>query len=308
MTPSGFDGTAERDRAAVEVRLRALVDALASHHDGIREAIAYALLGAGKRLRPLLCLWTHDVFAREGGAATRGAVLDAACAIECVHTYSLVHDDLPCMDDDDLRRGRASLHRRFDEATAVLTGDALLSLGFEIVARIDSRGVTPAAALDAIRVLAAAAGTGGLITGQALDLGATAPPAGGGSLALVERIHEFKTARLIAASMEVGAALAAQAPGTASDVRTRVRSAGLLAGSAFQIVDDLLDLDGDAKTLGKTPGKDVDHGKVTYPSVAGKAQALEAVRDRIAKALALIPEAAGTPLAALVAYVAERRS
>jgi len=124
----------------------------------------------------------------------------------------------------------------------------------------------------------------------------------------VERIHEFKTARLIAASMEIGVLLAESAPLAASKTRSRVREAGLLAGSAFQIVDDLLDLDGDAETLGKTPQKDVKHGKLTFPSTAGRAAASAAVENRIAQALACLPEAAGTPLAALITYVGERRS
>jgi geranylgeranyl pyrophosphate synthase len=305
MTTSDFERAAERDRAAVEVRLRDLLDARAAHHVRIHEALGYALLGAGKRVRPLLCLWTHDAFAPDLGADTRPAALDAACALECVHTYSLVHDDLPCMDDDDLRRGKPSLHRRFDEATAVLAGDALLTLAFDVLSGLD-RQVTAALALDAVKILAAAAGTGGLISGQALDLEATDAPAGPESVARVDSIHEFKTARLIAAAMEIGVLLAQ--PRSVADVRVRVRAAGLVAGGAFQIVDDLLDLDGDAHTLGKTPRKDVTHGKLTYPAVAGKAAANAAAGERIARALASLPEAAGTPLAALISYLAERRS
>jgi geranylgeranyl pyrophosphate synthase len=304
MTSSDFERAAQRDRAAVEARLRELLDTRAAHHDRVREALGYALLGAGKRVRPLLCLWTYDVFAPHSEAHARDDVLDAACALECVHTYSLIHDDLPCMDDDDLRRGKPSLHRRFDEATAVLAGDALLSLSFEILAGLER--VAAPVAVEAVGILAAAVGTGGLITGQALDLAATDDPRDPDSVARVERIHEFKTARLIAAAMEIGALLA-EKPSLAA-TRARVREAGLLAGSAFQIVDDLLDLDGDAKTLGKTPRKDVAHGKLTYPAVAGRAAASAAAEDRVARALACLPEAAGTPLAALIAYVTERRS
>lgn len=299
MTTSPFETALARDRAAIDARLRALVETHAAQHAGIAEAIRYALFGGGKRVRPLLCLWTHDVFARS--TATRAMAMDAACAVECVHAYSLVHDDLPCMDDDDLRRGQPTLHRRFDEATAVLTGDALLSLAFEIAATLEAE---PTLALEAVRVLAQAAGTGGLITGQALDLEHTGQ-AESGEVALVERIHEFKTARLIAAAMELGALSAVGAP---SDARERVRRAGLWIGSAFQIVDDLLDERGDVETIGKTPGKDRERGKLTFPAAAGTPAALQAARDRIARALSELPEAAATPLAALVGFVAERRS
>ncbi|HEU4928665.1 MAG TPA: polyprenyl synthetase family protein, partial [Candidatus Krumholzibacteria bacterium] len=205
------------------------------------------------------------------------------------------------MDDDDLRRGRPSLHRRFDEATAVLTGDALLTLSFELLSRID---LPPAVALETVRVLSAAAGTAGLISGQALDLEYTGK-ADTGRVDIVERIHERKTARLIAAAMEMGAIVAQ--PGDAAS-RERARRAGLLAGSAFQIVDDVLDMTGDAATLGKTPGKDRETGKPTYAAAVGTAAALETARDRIARALRELPEAAGTPLAGLFGFLAERRS
>ena len=303
-TSFDFERAMAVDREEIDRRLGAIVDARASQHATIHEAIRYALLGGGKRVRPLLCLWTHDVFARPPGAPTRAAALDAACALECVHTYSLAHDDLPCMDDDDLRRGKASLHRRFDEATAVLTGDALLTMAFEILSSIEApAGV----ALDAVRVLASAAGTGGLITGQALDLEHTGSSAHE-PLALVERIHEFKTARLIAASMEMGAVLAWNGDVPAGDARARVQRAGLFAGSAFQIVDDLLDVQGDAATLGKTPRKDAARGKLTYPAAAGIAATRQAARERTEKARGCLPEAASAPLLALIGFVAERRS
>ncbi|HXV13209.1 MAG TPA: polyprenyl synthetase family protein [Candidatus Krumholzibacteria bacterium] len=304
MTPGDFESALARDRDLVEARLRAIVEERASHHAGIAEAIRYALLGGGKRLRPLLCLWTHDVFAGPARARTRATALDAACAVECVHAYSLAHDDLPCMDDDDLRRGKPSLHRRFDEATAVLTGDALLTLAFDVLANLDA---APAVALDAVRVLASAAGTGGLVTGQALDLEHTGRD-DDRALALVERIHEFKTARLFAAALEIGAVAAWDGRVPDGDARERVRRAGHQAGSAFQIVDDLLDIEGDAATLGKTPRKDVARGKLTFPAVAGRGAAGQAAHDRIASALGTLPEAGGTPLASLIALVETRRS
>lgn len=302
MTSSpDYERALARDRAAIDARLEAIARARAADHLQIGEALQYALAGGGKRIRPLLCVWTHDIFATGENARSRAAAVDAACAIECVHTYSLVHDDLPCMDDDDLRRGRQSLHRRFDEATAVLAGDALLTLAFELLAALE---LPPALALDTVRVLSAAAGTGGLISGQALDLESTGKQDTAG-VEVVERIHERKTARLIAASMEIGAIVAQPGDETA---RERARRAGLFAGSAFQIVDDVLDMTGDAATLGKTPGKDRAAGKPTYAAAVGPAAALETAHARIASALRELPEAAGTPLAGLFHFLAERRS
>jgi len=299
MTDHDLADLMERDRDAVETRCTELLDRYAAGHARMREAMGYSLLGGGKRLRPLLCLWTADL----AGGGNRDAALDAACAIECVHTYSLVHDDLPCMDDDDMRRGKPSSHRRFDEATAVLTGDALLTLAFDILAGVAEgrEGVGPGTALEAIAVLASAAGTGGLITGQALDL----DPDLRGGLAEVTRIHENKTARLISAAMEIGAVMG----GAGLEFRARVSEAGRLSGLAFQIVDDLLDLEMDEETLGKTPGKDVKTGKLTWPAVAGAAQArAEASRLLEAALDALPPGGREGALGTLLRRLVERRA
>jgi geranylgeranyl pyrophosphate synthase len=291
-----IDVAARADREAVERRLDELVGALTGAHAPMQEAIRYAVLGGGKRVRPLLCLWTHDAVSGHH----RPAALDAGCAVECVHAYSLVHDDLPCMDDDDVRRGKPSAHRRFGEATAVLLGDGLQALAFEILATLPERhaGVTADVTLSAVAALASAAGTRGLITGQALDL---APPAR--NLEAVSRIHEHKTARLIAAAMEIGAVVA----GAGGDERGRALEAGLLAGRAFQIVDDLLDVEGRPETLGKTPGKDAKGGKLTYPAVAGPAAARKEARDLARRARALLPTgAAEAPLGLLIDFMVER--
>jgi geranylgeranyl diphosphate synthase type II len=248
------------DRASVEKTLGDLIEQLAAEHAGMREAVTYSLLGGGKRLRPILCLWTHDLV----GGTRRDVALDAACAIECIHTYSLIHDDLPCMDDDDYRRGKESSHKKFGEATAVLAGDALLTLAFQVISTIPERrpGANVEDVLEMSRVLAYVAGTGGLITGQALDLAGSARS---GDLEAVKRIHENKTARLIAGAMEIGAVVG----GARSEDRERIKSAGTLAGAAFQIADDILDCVKDRDTLGKTPGKDALAEKLTYPSVVG---------------------------------------
>jgi geranylgeranyl diphosphate synthase type II len=292
---SDFERLARADREAVEARLDALTGALASHHEGMRDAIRYSLLGGGKRVRPLLCLWTHDVMS----GRERDAALDAACAIECVHTYSLVHDDLPCMDDDDFRRGRASAHRRFGEAVAVLAGDGLLNLAYEILATLGERhGVRAEVVLAATAALARAAGTAGLISGQAMDLSPPEPR----DAAVVDAIHERKTARLIAAAMEMGALFALAPP----DATRRARAAGLEAGRAFQITDDLLDLEVKQESLGKTPGKDVDRGKLTLPAVVGVEAARARARALAEAALAALPEARGTPLDELIHHLVER--
>lgn len=292
---SELDHLASSDRSAVEARLSGLVDALASDHAGMRDAIRYTLLGGGKRMRPLFCLWTHDAL----NGANRDAALDAACALECVHTYSLVHDDLPCMDDDDFRRGRPSAHRRFGEAIAVLTGDALLTLAFEILVTIPSRyALLPELALAATATVSHAAGTAGLISGQALDLDPPLPR----DDAVVGEIHMRKTAALIAASMETGAIAA----GAGDVMRARARRAGSEAGLAFQIIDDVLDIEGAQETLGKTPGKDVDRGKLTLPSVIGIDAARARALRHVEAALAAFPPAGESPLALLLRHVVER--
>jgi geranylgeranyl diphosphate synthase type II len=292
---SDLDRLARADRAAVEARLGELVDALAGHHPGMREAVRYSLLGGGKRIRPLLCLWTHDALA----GSARAACLDAACALECIHTYSLVHDDLPCMDNDDFRRGQPSSHRRFGEAVAVLAGDALLTLAFDVATSLSERhAVAPASSLAAASVLARAAGTDGLIGGQAMDLSPPSPRDAG----VVDAIHARKTARLIAASLETGAILA----GAGREVRERVHAAGMAAGRAFQIADDILDIEGAQETLGKTPGKDVHDGKLTLPSVVGMEASHARAREYMEAALAGLPGVEGGPLGTLIRHLVDR--
>jgi geranylgeranyl diphosphate synthase type II len=288
------------DVDAIERRCGELVDALASHHPLMREAIRYSLLGGGKRLRGVLTLWTHDFV----GGAAREAALDGACAVECVHAYSLVHDDLPCMDDDDFRRGKPSCHARFGEATAVLTGDALLTLAFDILSTVPARHRVVGAdvALGAIAALASASGTGGLIGGQALDLEAEGRE--GAVVGDVERIHASKTGRLIAAAMELGARIGGAPP----EVCGRIREVGLLSGKAFQIVDDLLDLEADKETLGKTPGKDVKRDKLTYPSVAGVERSRSEAAELASRARSELAGLGGDPrrLHSAIEFIVER--
>ena len=223
----------------------------------------YAMLGGGKRLRPVLVLAAADLFPSGPGSPDP---LPAAVAVECIHTYSLVHDDLPCMDNDDLRRGRPTTHKAFDEATALLAGDALLTEAFALLSR--HYAGNPAVALSLTRELSQAAGSSHLIGGQMADLlaerEATATPAG------LEFIHRSKTAAVIEAAVVMGGICR----GAGSPQIASLRNSGRNLGMAFQIVDDILDATSDSATLGKTAGKDARAGKATYVGVHG----LEAAR------------------------------
>jgi geranylgeranyl diphosphate synthase, type II len=233
-------------------------------------AMRYSVLGGGKRLRPILCLMAAEAC---GGA--REAALPAACALEMIHTYSLIHDDLPAMDDDDLRRGRSTCHRAFDEATAILAGDGLLTLAFEVVAREVRPGT---AAVRCVQILAESAGPTGMVAGQMADLQAEgrtemksqgrlggSPVETAATLTALESIHRRKTGALLRAPLRMGAVIAA-APETCIEALDRY---GKAVGLAFQIVDDLLDVQGDETKLGKRVGKDSELGKWTYPRFLG---------------------------------------
>jgi geranylgeranyl pyrophosphate synthase len=239
----------------------------------LHEAMRYAMAPGGKRLRPVLVL----AAARLQGALPADA-MPAAVAAECVHAYSLVHDDLPCMDDDDLRRGRPTVHRAFDEATAVLAGDALLAQAFLILS--ESYAANPALAAALVREMAAAAGSRRLVGGQMEDLLAErGGPTGAPELLY---IHLGKTAAMIEACLAMGG-LCAGAPDAVVGV---LRAAGRDLGLAFQIVDDLLDATSDTATLGKTAGKDARAGRATFVSVHGAEGARRAAGQHSAAALA----------------------
>jgi len=284
----------ERFRAAVEAALDGYLPPETGPFARLNAAMRYSVFAGGKRLRPALTLECCEV---AGGAAEDA--MPCACAVEMIHTYSLIHDDLPAMDDDDLRRGRPSCHRRFDEATAILAGDALLALAFETAARTGADAV----AREVVRTLAAAAGPGCLVGGQMLDM-AGCDDAG---IETVEATHEHKTADLIAASCRVGALAARGGP---DDAVASLEEYGRALGLAFQIADDVLDVTSTAEELGKTPGKDVAAGKATYPAVVGldaaRARADELAAEAVAH-LARFGEAAGT-LRELARFVVERRS
>ncbi|MDF3056486.1 MAG: farnesyl-diphosphate synthase [Rariglobus sp.] len=242
----------------VETALDQLVPAYAGTQPGpvrIHEAMRYSVQAGGKRLRPVLTLSAAALFRPHAPA------LPAAVAIECVHTYSLVHDDLPCMDNDDLRRGRPTAHRQFDEATALLAGDGLLTHAFLILST--HYGADPLLATALVRELADAAGSARLIGGQMQDL--LAEKKTDATAAELDFIHLNKTAAMLEASLVMGGRIG----GADDSTLAHLRAAGRHLGLAFQIVDDVLDATADSKTLGKTAGKDARSGKTTYASLHG---------------------------------------
>ena len=263
----------------------------------LREAMRYSTLGGGKRLRPALVYLTGE---------SLGATLidlDApAAAVELIHVYSLVHDDLPAMDDDDLRRGRPTCHRAYDEATAILVGDALQALAFSVLADDSLGNIAPATRLSMIRTLAQAAGTAGMAGGQAVDLAAVGQTL---SVDAVENMHRRKTGALIKGSVLLGAIGAGIDSG--ADFHA-LQLFGDEIGLAFQIQDDILDVEGDAAVLGKTTGADAALSKPTYPSTVGLPAARDrarSLRDRAVAALSPLGPRS-TPLVELAQFVVSR--
>ncbi len=266
----------------------------------IHKAVRYAVFGKGKRLRPALAL--AAAAACGAGDEEQAALLPAAAALELIHTYSLVHDDLPALDNDDLRRGRPTTHKVFGEAMAILAGDALLTIGLEWLGRFpegDAHALRRSRALGAV---ADAIGTRGMIGGQVEDLEATA--AVGGDADRLAFIHRAKTGRLITASLLVGAIHA----GADADRLAIVAAYGDSLGLSFQIADDILDVTGTPESLGKSAGKDAAQGKLTYPGLFGLDEArarLDQERERAVTLAAKIETGSGV-LASLAALVADR--
>ncbi len=285
-------------RALIDRALDRWLPAATGFSAPVKEAMRYSVGAGGKRIRPILIL--------AGGQAVRANehhLLPAACAMECLHTYSLIHDDLPAMDNDDLRRGKPTCHRIFGEALAILAGDALLTLAFELMTRPElTSGIHPERINRAVFVLAKAAGENGMVGGQAADIlneGKTVEPQ------VLNYIHYHKTAALLGASVEIGAILGG---GHEEDI-IRLRRYGQTLGLAFQIKDDILDIEGDQEIIGKPIGSDERQKKVTYPSVFGietaKAKALELLREAISLLDPFDHEA--EPLRAIARYVIDRK-
>ncbi len=263
----------------------------------ILQAMRYSLFAGGKRLRPILCLAAAEAV---GGESPR--VMFCACALEMIHTYSLVHDDLPAMDDDDYRRGVPTNHKVFGEGLAVLAGDGLLTQAMVLLTtHAHVASIEPGRVLSASHAIMRAAGYEGMVGGQAADLLAERQEP---DLATVQMIHAKKTGALITASVQAGALLAG---GDEQQVQTLVRY-GRRVGLAFQIADDLLNLSGDAQELGKATGSDEARGKMTYPAVLGPAQARQAGLQLVEEAMALAAGLgqAAWPLVELARYIMQR--
>lgn len=261
----------EKDRAAVDAALKRLLPAEGTPPPSIHQAMRYSVFAGGKRVRPVLCLESARLFSPE-----QDAILPVACSLEFIHTYSLIHDDLPALDNDDLRRGKPTCHKKFGEAIAILAGDALLTLAFETLAKAPFEKTRRA---DVIAEVAAAAGTvRGMVGGQVADLEAERKPA---TAETVEYIHRSKTAALIRASIVAGAI----AGGAASADVERLQNFGENIGWAFQVVDDILDVEESSAALGKTAGKDQAQQKVTYPLVFGLEKSRAIAGDLLAKAI-----------------------
>jgi geranylgeranyl pyrophosphate synthase len=263
----------------------------------LHEAMRYATLSGGKRIRPIL------VYA--GGLAVgadREALDVPACAVEFIHAYSLIHDDLPAMDNDDLRRGKPSCHRAFDEATAILAGDALQSLAYQLLAKNGNAAISEATRLRMIDILALAAGSRGMVGGQVIDLAATGREL---NIAELEDMHIHKTGALIRASVVLGALCAI----AAEDARhQQLDHYAKCIGLAFQIRDDILDVEGEARTIGKNPGMDQQLEKSTYPALIGMAGARLRAKELHAEAMDSLADFddKADPLRWISAYIIER--
>jgi farnesyl diphosphate synthase len=263
--------------------------------DRLFHAMRHAAIGGGKRMRPLLVSAASRLFNVGADAALR-----VGCAIEAIHVYSLVHDDLPCMDDDDMRRGKPTVHKAFDEATAVLAGDALHALAFEWLAETDTHA-DPFVRAELILELARAAGPSGMAGGQMMDIAAESDDF---DLQTVAKLQQLKTGALISFCLEAGAILGKVPPEGRAHLRAYARDIGL----AFQIADDLLDVEGDADKVGKQVGKDADAGKATFVSLLGVDRAREQARMLVDQAVGHLAGygAEADLLRAIARYVIER--
>lgn len=277
-----------RSKQRVEAVLEQVLPPVSHRPGTLHEAMRYSMMAGGKRLRPALCYAAFEDCHGQGPAADWGA-----SALEMVHTFSLIHDDLPCMDDDDFRRGMPTCHKKFGEAMAVLAGDALSILAFQVLARAGSA--------EAVAVLSEALGSDGMLGGQVVDIESEGKPC---SLETVDYIHVHKTSALIEASLELGAVLA----GADAERRRLYRDYGRAIGLAFQIVDDILDIESSTETLGKDVGSDVENQKATYPAVVGLEESKKRAKDLVDRAVELTGRMGprGPVLAALAKFIVER--
>jgi len=306
MNPFNFEAWVQTHSARAEAALIKNLDVAQTVPQRLHEAMLYASLGGGKRMRPLLVYAAGELGNPRASATStladgeRENMLDtAAAAIEMMHAYSLVHDDLPCMDDDDLRRGRPTVHKAFDEATALLVGDALQTRAFEILAKAPGDGEMR---LALIAGLASAAGSRGMAGGQAIDLDSVGAKL---DLAGLQNMHQMKTGALLTCAVQMGGIVANLSP---AEMRALTSFASAL-GLAFQIVDDVLDATADSQTLGKTAGKDAANDKPTYVTLMGLDYAQRQAQEMHQQALASIDSFGlrADALRGLAAFVVNRR-
>ncbi|HVS65413.1 MAG TPA: farnesyl diphosphate synthase [Thermoanaerobaculia bacterium] len=298
-----FEAFLEAIVPRVEDALDRLLPAANEPPASLHEAMRYSLFAGGKRVRPALVLLAGETL-----GARRDDLLEPAAALEMIHTFSLIHDDLPALDDDDLRRGRPTLHRAFDEPIAILAGDALLDLGLQVVAE-HPPGLEPEWRLRAVSALAAAVGSRGMIGGQVDDLAAErggVSPETSGAVELLESIHRRKTGALLVASLEIGGLCARAGEGDFA----RLRRLGDLVGLLFQIRDDVLDVEATTEALGKTAGKDERAAKLTYPRLYGIEESkrmLARYAEEAEAVAAELPEG-GAIFRSLIGYLTQRGS
>ncbi|MDP4539345.1 polyprenyl synthetase family protein [Qipengyuania sp. DY56-A-20] len=285
----------ERIQSEIDSAFDALLPVPEDTSARLVEAMRYAAIGGGKRVRPLLLAAVADLY-----GVDRTAAIHAGCAVEAIHAYSLIHDDLPCMDDDDLRHGKPTVHRAFDEATAVLAGDALHALAFDILVRPEITG-DPFVRAELVGALARASGHEGMAGGQMMDMVADGQDY---DLRQVTRLQQLKTGALLAASVEMGAILGRVAPEGRVHWRAYARDIGL----AFQIADDLLDVEGDPAKAGKALRKDERQGKATFVTLMGLEPAREQARMLTEQAIARLASHGedASLLKALARYIVER--
>jgi len=302
--PEDFADYLEAKRILVENHLQAALRLGDSCPPQLVEAMRYGVLAPGKRLRPILV-----VMAAEACGGRDVDAMPAACAVEMVHAYSLIHDDLPSMDDDDLRRGQPTCHKQFGEALAILAGDALLTLAFQVL----TEGYPPTTAAACCRYLAIGAGAVGMVGGQVLDLAGEelGPQDTGEVLNNLQAIHEQKTGALFRACLQLGAwsALGETQGGPASAILKSLDNFGRSFGLLFQITDDLLDVEGNAKETGKRVQKDASHGKLTYPGLLGLAESRRRATELADRARRYLTPLGphGQRLAALIPFILERK-
>ncbi|MCH7825640.1 MAG: polyprenyl synthetase family protein [Acidobacteria bacterium] len=309
--PAGDPRAASDEAAHLFATYRALIDAALDRAlpaaeeppAGLHEAMRYSVFAGGKRLRPILVLAAAEAAGDPAKAAGGGpeSLLPAACAVELIHTYSLIHDDLPAFDDDDLRRGKPTSHKVFGEPQAILTGDALQSAAFSLLAGAARDTDAPGPWIDALVELAAAAGSVGMAAGQWLDIEAEGQPI---DMVSLEALHAAKTGALLTACVRIGALLA----GADDATLERLRAYGRAVCLAFQIVDDILDVEGSVENLGKLPGVDADRDKATYPGLLGLDGARSEARRLRDLALRQIEPlgASARPLALIANFIVDR--